>query len=127
MTADCASLIETLIEGLIETSIRLQASLRDEVPESVNGDVLRCGELLAEIRQQASMAELIVGSPGRLKARLGYLREILDANEALVRQGAAYGEFALKARAGAAEGAVYSVAGLAETKVRGGALLSAKG
>lgn len=127
MTHEETPLLEALIEQLIETSLRLQGSLCGEMPEGINGDLLKCGELLSEIRQQAAVADIIVPSSGRLKARLGYLREILETNDALVKKGAAYGEFSLRARAGGAEETVYSSKGLAGGSLNRGALLSTRG
>lgn len=127
MTAATAPLLETLVENLIETSLRLQGSLVGAVPEGLNGELLKCGELLGEIRQQADMAEVILPEPGKLKSRLGYLREILRSNDALVREGAAYGEFALGARAGRGQGAVYSDSGRKADRPAPGALVNTRG
>lgn len=127
MTTVETPLIETLIENLIETSLRLQGSLKDGVPEGIDGDVLKCGELLDEIRQQASMAELIVSSKGRLKSRLGYLREILDTNYAVIRQKTTFGDFMLRARTGAAPAGVYAGDGKAGDRPQGGTLLDTRG
>ena len=127
MTHAETPLLEALIEQLIETSLRLQGSLCGEVPDGINGTLLKCGELLSEIRQQAAVADIIVPPAGRLKARLGYLREILEANDALVREGAAYGEFSLRARAGGAERTTYSGNGATAENLASGALLSTRG
>jgi hypothetical protein len=126
MTHAETPLLEALIEQLIETSLRLQGSLCGEVPAGINGELLKCGELLSEIRQQAAVADIIVPASGHLKARLAYLREILESNDALVREGAAYGEFSLRARAGA-EKTVYCNKGLAAGTLDRGALLSTRG
>ena len=127
MTAAAAPLLETLVENLIETSLRLQGSLRGAVPDGINGELLRCGELLGEIRQQADLAEIILPDAGTLRTRLGYLREILESNDALVREGAAYGEFALGARAGRGQDAVYSAGGRRADRPAPGALVSTRG
>ena len=127
MTNAETPLLETLVEQLIETSLRLQGSLSGKVPEGINCELLKCGDLLHEIRQQAAVADLIIPPSGRLKARLGYLREILETNDALVREGAAYGEFALRARAGAADGIVYSGKGRAAGAGAAGVLVNTRG
>jgi hypothetical protein len=127
MTVAELPLLGTLIEQLIETSLRLQGSLCGEVPEGINGELLECGGLLNEIRQQAAIAAVIVPSSGHLKARLGYLREILESNDALVREGAAYGDFSLRARAGGAEKSVYSEKGLPAASPAGGVMVNTRG
>jgi len=127
MTIVETSLLGTLIEQLIETSLRLQGSLCGKVPEGINSELLKCGDLLHEIRQQAAVAEMIVQPSGHLKARLGYLREILETNDALVREGAAYGDFFFRARAGGVEKVVYSEKGLAAASPAGGVLVNTRG
>ena len=127
MTAAEMPLLGTLIEQLIETSLRLQGSLCGKVPEGINVELLKCGELLNEIRQQAAVAEIIVQPFGKLKHRLGYLREILDSNDALVREGAAYGDFSIRARAGAGDGMTYCGQGRPAQAKAAGALVNIRG
>jgi len=127
MTTVETPLLETLIESLIETSLRLQGSLKDGVPEGIDSDVLKCGELLDEIRQQASVAELIVSSKGRLKSRLGYLKEILDTNYAVIRQRTSFGDFMLRARTGSEPVGAYSGDGTAAEEPNSGAMLDTRG
>jgi len=127
MNAAKTPLIETLVESLIETSLRLQKSLCGGVPEGINGELLRCGELLTEIRQQADIAEIIVPAAGGLKSRLGYLREILASNDALLREGSDSGKRILRAMAGGGQGTLYSGKGVAEELSAGAAVLNARG